>query len=104
VTEFQFKVAELNFHSDTYEWLVVAGAKAQYKGTGTINGSGTYGFMLTAIDGQLPGGNGTDKFRIKIWDKAQGDEIIYDNQLDNPDTAIPTNEIGGESIVIHAKK
>jgi hypothetical protein len=24
-----------------YEWLVVAGAKAQYKGTGTINGSGS---------------------------------------------------------------
>src|SRR5207245_2656667 len=37
VTEFQFKVASLNFHSDTYEWLVVSGARAQFKGTGTIN-------------------------------------------------------------------
>ncbi|MEW6570999.1 MAG: hypothetical protein AB1390_07470 [Nitrospirota bacterium] len=32
VTEFQFKVANLNFHSDTYQWLVVSGPKAQYKG------------------------------------------------------------------------
>ena len=32
-TEFQFRVADLNFHSDIYQWLVVAGARAQYKGT-----------------------------------------------------------------------
>ena len=68
VTEFQFKVANLNFYSNTYEWLVVAGARAQYKGTGTINGGGNYGFMLTAIDGAISGGGGIDKFRIKIWD------------------------------------
>ncbi len=61
--------ADLNFQSTVYEWLVVAGARAQYKGTGTINGAGDYGFMLTAIDGQVNGGGGTDKFRIKIWDK-----------------------------------
>ena len=33
----------------------VAGAKAQYKRFGTINGSGSYRFMLTAIDGQVSG-------------------------------------------------
>ncbi len=67
-TEFQFKAGGLNFQSTSYDWLVVAGAKAQYKGTGTVNGVGGYGFMLTAIDGQQPGGGGVDKFRIKIWD------------------------------------
>ena len=45
----------------------MAGAKAQFKGTGTINGAGGYGFLLTVTDGQLTGGGGTDKFRIKIW-------------------------------------
>jgi hypothetical protein len=100
VTEFQFKVANLNFHSDIYEWLVVAGARAQYKGTGTINGEGNYGFMLTAIDGQISGGGGTDKFRIKIWNKVDG-TIVYDNMLDAPDDSIPTTVIGGGSIVIH---
>ena len=29
----------MNFHSTAYTWLVVSGYKAQYKGTGTINGS-----------------------------------------------------------------
>ena len=50
-TEFQFKVADLNFHSESYDWLVVAGSQAKYKGTGTINGEGNYGFMLSAVDG-----------------------------------------------------
>jgi hypothetical protein len=100
-TEFQFKVANLNFHSTIYEWLVVAGAKAQYKGTGTVNGAGNYGFMLTAIDGEINGGGGIDKFRIKIWDKNNGNAVIYDNQMgagidDNPSTAL-----AGGSIVIH---
>jgi len=99
-TEFQFRVANFDFHSASYEWLVVAGARAQYKGTGTVNGSGDYGFMLTAIDGQLNGGGGADKFRIKIWDKATS-TIVYDNQLGEGDTTEPTTMIGGGSIVIH---
>ena len=70
-TQFQFKAGNLNFHSTEYEWLVVAGAKAKYKGTGTINGAGGYDFMLSAVDGQRPGGGGTDKFRIKIWDRVR---------------------------------
>jgi hypothetical protein len=35
---------------------VVAGARAQFKGSGRINNAGDYGFLLTAIDGQRPGG------------------------------------------------
>jgi hypothetical protein len=101
-TEFQFKVADLNFHSDNYDWLVVAGARAKYKGSGTINGAGNYGFMLTAIDGQISGGGGVDKFRIKIWDKATGN-IIYDNQIGKSDTGNDATELGGGSIVIHSK-
>ena len=34
-TEFQFQAGSFNFKSTSYEWLVVAGAKAQYKGAGT---------------------------------------------------------------------
>ena len=47
-TEFQFHAAGLNFKSTSYQWLVVAGANAKFKGVGTINGAGNYGFMLTA--------------------------------------------------------
>ncbi|HEY0733616.1 MAG TPA: FixG Ig-like domain-containing protein, partial [Herpetosiphonaceae bacterium] len=99
-TEFQFKAGNLNFHSSVYEWLVVAGAKAQYKGSGTINGSGDYGFMLTAIDGQVSGGGGVDTFRIKIWDKISG-AVVYDNQMGASDDTEPTTALQGGSIVIH---
>jgi hypothetical protein len=80
---------------------VVAGAKAQYKGSSTVNGAGDYAFMLTAIDGALPGGGGQDKFRIKIWDKTTG-AVIYDNQMGGSDTDDPTTVLGGGSILIHS--
>jgi len=99
-TEFQFKAGNLNFHSDSYDWLVVAGHKAKYKGVGTINGTGNYGFMISAIDEKLTPSTAVDLFRIKIWDKATG-EMVYDNQMDADDSADPTTAIGGGNIVIH---
>lgn len=99
-TEFNFKVGDLNFHSTSYQWLVIAGARAQYKGVGTINGASSYGFMLTAVDGQISGGGGVDKFRIKIWDLGTG-SIVYDNQIGDADSANLSTALGGGSIVIH---
>ena len=104
ITQFQFKAASLNFHSDTYEWLIVAGARAQYKGVGTINGSGNYGFMLTAIDAALTPSTNVDRFRIKIWDKENADILVYDNELGSDDSSTPSTAIGGGSIVIHIPK
>ena len=66
-TEFNFKAGDLNFHSASYDWLIVAGPQAKFKGVGTIGGTGDYGFMLSAVDGKLTGGGDADKFRIKIW-------------------------------------
>ncbi|MCD4798318.1 MAG: thrombospondin type 3 repeat-containing protein, partial [Methanosarcinales archaeon] len=100
-TEFQFKVADLNFQSDAYEWLVVAGPKAMYKGIGTINGEGSYGFMLSAIDKELTPSTDVDMFRIKIWDKDDGDAVVYDNQIGDADDADLTTAIRGGSIKIH---
>ena len=96
-TEFQFHVADLNFKSTSYDWLVIAGSKAKYKGTGTINGMGEYGFMLSAIDST------PDMFRIKIWDKAT-EMVIYDNQLEAAEDADPVTALGGGSIVVHKEK
>ena len=101
-TEFRFKAADFNFHSSQYQWLVVAGPQAKFKGSGTINGAGDYGFMLTGRDGQISG-EGVDKFRIKIWDKATN-EVVYDNQMGEDDESEATTEIGGGSIVIHKAK
>ncbi len=99
-TEFQLKVASFNFHSTTYDWLVIAGPNAKYKGSGTVNDSGDYAFMLTAVDGQTIGGGGIDRFRIKIWNKSTN-EVVYDNQMSDGDDANATDAIEAGSIVIH---
>jgi len=99
-TEFQFKAGDLSFRSTTYDWLVIAGAKAQFKGLGTVNGSGQYGFILTVTDNQIDGGGNLDKFRIKIWDRETG-TVIYDNQLGADEPVDPSTVLGGGAIVIH---
>ncbi len=100
-TEFQFRVANVNFKSASYDWLVVAGDKAKYKGMGTINGEGNYQFMVTALDGDLLGKTCPDKFRIKISD---GGRVIYDNKIGAGDDGYDATELGGGSVVIHAGK
>lgn len=97
--EFFFRPGGLKFRSTSYEWLVVSGIHAVCKGTGTINGSGDYHFMLTIIDGDQPGGGSEDKLRIRIW--SDSNSLIYDNQLNAPELAAPTAALGGGSIVIH---
>ena len=93
-TEFQFKAGDLNFHSDNYDWLVVTqgGANAQFKGSGTINGTGDYRFMIWAGD------DDTDTFRIRIWEEdEEGNETVrYDNGFNQA--------IDSGSIVIHQAK
>ena len=103
-TQFHYQAGDLSFHSDTYDWLVVAGARAQFKGVGTINGIGNFGFMLTAIDGEQTASMDVDLFRIKIWDIENGDALVYDNQLHAADSDDPTTMLGGGSIVIHNPK
>ncbi|HMI30795.1 MAG TPA: FlgD immunoglobulin-like domain containing protein, partial [Candidatus Limnocylindrales bacterium] len=99
-TEFQFKAGSLNFHSTSYEWLVISGARAQFKGVGTINDAGGYCFLLTSVDGQVNGGGGKDKFRMKITNKLTG-VMVYDSQLGAADSSAASTLIDGGSIVIH---
>ena len=103
-TEFQFKAGGINFQSSSYDWLVVAGAKAKYKGVGTINGAGNYGFMLTGTDSDVQGGGNVDTFRIKIWDKNDFDGVVYDNMMDASDDGYDGTDLGGGSIKIHKAK
>ena len=102
-TEFQFQAGNLNFHSSAYDAgsLVVSGYKAQYKGTGDINGVTGYRFVLTAYDGNVSGGGGIDKFRMKII-RVSDNKTVYDNVMgasDDIDSANPM-ALGGGSINI----
>jgi hypothetical protein len=103
-TEFQFKAGNLNFQSSVYEWLVISGAKGQYKGYGTINGAGNYRFVLTIEDGDLKG-TGIDKFRIRIWGDGSdlgGSGVVYDSQYGADPLGDATTVLGGGSVVIHS--
>ena len=102
--EFQFHAGKRQFPFGGYQ---LAGrsrdAKAMYRGTGTINGSGNYGFFIVAYDGQGPGS--VDRFRIKIWNMDAGDAVVYDNRMgvsEDIDTADP-QAIANGSIQIHSK-
>jgi hypothetical protein len=85
-TQFVFHASGLDFSSTSYQWLVVNqhGGNAQFKGDGTINGSGDYQFMIWATDGSR------DASRIQI---TNGNTTVYDNGVQQP--------IGGGSIIVH---
>jgi hypothetical protein len=106
-TEFQFQTANLNFHSTAYYYMLISGPKAQYCGTGTVNGVSGYAFQLTGWDGSQPGGGGVDKFRVKILQGTENSAcqamgtVVYDNQLGAPNNNDPTTALGGGNIVIH---
>jgi hypothetical protein len=96
----RFAVGDLEFNALNYDYLAIAGAKAQFRGFGKVNGNSGYNFLLTVIDGQLAGGGGVDKFRIKIWEKTTG-AIVFDNEMSASDAADPVTPVGnGSSIVI----
>lgn len=96
----EFRLGTLAFSSTSYDWLVVAEGRAEFRGVGTVNGQGNFGFLLTAIDSRVHGGGRTDAFRIKIWDRNTG-QVIYDNQPGAGDQSDRATVIGGGSIVIH---
>ena len=85
-TQFQFKAGDLNFHSTSYEWLVVAGNKAQFRGAGTVNGQPGYTFSISADD------DNPDTFRIQIW--GDGGKV-YDNGSQQA--------LGGGKVQVHQK-
>jgi heme-degrading monooxygenase HmoA len=94
-----FNLEDLQFKSTAIDWLVVSSSTAQFKGSGTINGTSApngdlYQFMIWAGDGT--GDGGADTFRIKIWYVENDAEIIvYDNGIDQM--------IGNGNIVVPGK-
>jgi K(+)-stimulated pyrophosphate-energized sodium pump len=102
-TEFTFPAADMTFKSTSYDWLVVSESKARCQGTGTINGSGKYGFLLIVVDEPGKGASKSKKFRIKIWDKTTG-KTVYDNNLGYPENITPTTVVSGGNVTIRVKQ
>jgi probable HAF family extracellular repeat protein len=80
----RFNVASLHFQSASYDSLSVAGTRAQYQGSGTVNGTGNYKFLMTVVDGSGDKSAGQSRLRMKIWhiDARTNAEVVdYDNQV-----------------------
>jgi hypothetical protein len=68
----RYPQANLTFKSNACEWLLLDNKTATLTGTGKINNQGNFGYLLVAKDNP-------DKLRIVLWDKNDGDKIVYDN-------------------------
>jgi DNA/RNA endonuclease G (NUC1) len=79
-----FAISGSSFASTSYDWLVISGTTATLQGSGKINGSGDYGFLVTATDA------GNDTFAIRVFDKATN-ATVYE--------AAAT--LGGGNLTIH---
>jgi PKD repeat protein len=96
-TSFKFSAGNLDFQSTAYDWFDVNGVRGLYRGTGTINGAGSYAFLVSAVDGDDIGGGAVDRLRIRITNQATG-AVVYDNQMGAADTAIATGPITGGDV------
>ncbi|MBI3385538.1 hypothetical protein HY031_00470, partial [Candidatus Gottesmanbacteria bacterium] len=96
-SKLRFKAGSLDFSATSFQWLVVSGAEATLKGTGTVNSTGTYAFLFSGIDGSQTGGQ--NLMRFQIMDSSN--TVIYDTQLGAPDTADPITPLTSGSIKVH---
>lgn len=85
-----FSLANLAFNATNVSSLVISNSMATLTGTGTINGSGSYDFLVTGVNG---GG-----IRIQITDSSNN--VIYDTQPGDAATATPTTSVTG-NVVVH---
>jgi uncharacterized repeat protein (TIGR01451 family) len=92
-SQLDFLLGDLDFNALNYDYLVIDKSRAQFAGFGKVNGVSGYNFIVTVIDGSLPGGDGVDRFRIKIWNKTTG-ALVYDNQPGASDASDPITPIG----------
>jgi len=48
---YAFDAGDFAFAATAYDWLVVAGPRATFAGSGTVNGAGSYDFLVSIVTG-----------------------------------------------------
>jgi hypothetical protein len=99
VTTFSMLLPTFSFTSLSVQSLTITGPNAKYRGTGRVNGSSGFSFLMTVVDGQRPGGGGFDRLHLKVWSTGSG-AVVYDNEPTVPDTANATARITAGTIAI----
>lgn len=84
----KFPAAGINMTSTRIECLLIENNVITIRGKCRNTGRGNYGFLISAIDA----GNSGDLIKLTIWDRSQGDKVIYDN--------LTFNSLGGGYIKI----
>ncbi len=82
-----FNQANLHFNATTVNSLVISNGIGTLTGTGTVNGSGNYTFLVT-------GSESAKTIRIQITDSSNN--VIYDTQPGASATATPTTSVTGQ--------
>jgi ethanolamine utilization microcompartment shell protein EutS len=100
--EFQFTAAKFKMKATTFDWLMVNGDMAVMRGNAKVNEKDGYHFIASVVDGKTPSQNGTDYLRLIVWDNAGN--VLYDNQMSDPDYARALAPISHGQIVIHKYK
>lgn len=108
--DFRFQAGAVDFRSTALHWLVITGSQARVEGTGTINGTGSFTFALTAVDdgagassrrGRLGTTVTLKRVRLRITDRDTG-TLIYDNAVGDVAATGVGSVLGGGSIRVHA--
>ncbi len=73
------------FDATEITYLLIFGDWAIVTGTGTIDGAGEYGFLVSALDQSDEGG--IDAFRVLIWNDVG---VVFDSQPGDDSIATPT--------------
>jgi PKD repeat protein len=81
-----FNQANIHFNASSVNSFVISNGVGTLTGTGTVNGSGLYNFLVT-------GNESANTIRIQI--KDQSGNIIYDTQPGASATASPTTPVAG---------
>ena len=95
--QFKLNAGGWQFDGTSTDWFVVSFAKGLIRGTGTINGTGSYRFLISGLDGDDIGGGTPDMLRLQIKDTTG--TVIFDNQMGDPDTANATRPVVGSSTI-----
>jgi hypothetical protein len=95
--EFHFDAGNLHFKSTSMDWLVVTGEpRAQFHGTGTINGASVCQFAVDAWSKSFRSTNGSvDAFGIKVYSCNSGGDGNGNRY------SIDHTPLSGGSIIIH---
>ena len=95
------------FRSSSLDWLVVTGDKAAWRGEGTIDGKGRYGFIASVTDAGNPGQDDPgDRLRVLVWDMDRHNRLVYNSFTQGGEILNLSNQgpaIDRGNIVIHGQ-